>query len=195
MDTDGEAPQRRAPRRAPTTCRRPTSRADLGVDDDVQLDDDTIEEVLVPAARRQLAQSRHQLLSTMVLMGINRIVVTSGRVRAKLDFHIDAPDIGIAETASQFDLKHDQRAIGGAGFGFRASARTSVAYVKTAKQVSTDEINVDVDLTGELDLSSSPRPSRSSGSPTRVCRADPDGDANPEGNPVAAPRSTQTTPP
>ena len=56
-----------------------------------------------PAARRQLAQQRHQLLSTMVLMGINRIVVTSGRIRAKLDFHIDATDTAQAESASQFD--------------------------------------------------------------------------------------------
>ena len=60
----------------------PSLRQDLGLDMDVDLDDDTIAETLVPAARRNLAQHRHQLLSTMVLLGINRIVVTSGRIRA-----------------------------------------------------------------------------------------------------------------
>lgn len=40
------------------------------------LDDDTVEEKLVPAARTQLATNRQQLLATMVLSGINRIVVT-----------------------------------------------------------------------------------------------------------------------
>ncbi len=45
------------------------------------LDDDTIEGKLVPAARTQLATSRQQLLATMVLMGINRIVVTDGLIR------------------------------------------------------------------------------------------------------------------
>ena len=87
----------------------------------------------------------------MVLMGINRIVVTSGRVRAKLDFHIDTSDTGNAETASQFDVKHDNTAAGGL-IGFHASQRTSVAYVQTAKQVASDDINVNVDLSGELDL-------------------------------------------
>jgi hypothetical protein len=138
----------------------PDFRSDLGVDQDVQLDDGTAEEILVPAARRQLAQSRHQLLSTMVLMGINRIVVTSGRVRAKMDFHIDARDHGTAATATQFDRQHEHGgSIGGAGVGIgswlggvQAHTRTSLAYVRTAKQVATDEINVDVDLTGELDL-------------------------------------------
>jgi hypothetical protein len=87
----------------------------------------------------------------MVLMGINRIVVTSGRVKAKLDFHIEAGDTGEAESASQFDFKHDSAAAGWFGFG-GAAQRTSVAYVQTAKQVASDEISVDVDLTGELDL-------------------------------------------
>ena len=148
--TSGDAPQvkvrdgrRRAAETGPADRPRRTGRPEL--------DPDTVEEVLVPAARRQLAQSRHQLLSTMVLMGINRIVVTSGRVKAKLDFHIDARDTGEAESASQFDFKHDSMAAGWFGFG-GAAQRTSVAYVQTAKQVASDEINVDVDLSGELDL-------------------------------------------
>ena len=116
VTVDGEAPRaQRGP--GADELSPPNYRGDLGVDVDGDVDDDTIEQVLVPAARRQLAQSRHQLLSTMVLMGINRIIVTSGRVRAKLDFHIDATDIGRAETASQFDFKHDQRASAGV-FGF-----------------------------------------------------------------------------
>jgi hypothetical protein len=56
------------------------------------LDDDTIEEQLVPAARTQLATSRQQLLATMVLMGINRIVVTDGRIQAKVMYDFQARD-------------------------------------------------------------------------------------------------------
>ena len=37
-------------------------------------------------ARLRLAQYRHQLLSTMALMGINRIVVASGRIGAKMTY-------------------------------------------------------------------------------------------------------------
>ena len=37
-----------------------------------------------PAAIRRLATQRQQLLATMVMMGINRIVVTSGKIGAKI---------------------------------------------------------------------------------------------------------------
>src|SRR5204862_543888 len=73
---------------------KPNFRRDLGLNQDVDLDDKSVEDILVPAARRRLAQQRHQLLSTMVLMGINRIVVTSGRIYAKMGFQIDASDSG-----------------------------------------------------------------------------------------------------
>ena len=56
------------------------------------LDDDTVESKLVPAARTQLATSRQQLLATMVLMGINRIVVTDGKIQAKVTFDFRAKD-------------------------------------------------------------------------------------------------------
>jgi hypothetical protein len=56
------------------------------------LDDDTIEDRLVPAARTQLATSRQQLLATMVAMGINRIVVTDGRIQAKVMYDFQAKD-------------------------------------------------------------------------------------------------------
>jgi hypothetical protein len=41
--------------------------------------------VQTPRLRKKPASSRQQLLATMVLMGINRIVVTDGRIRAKLN--------------------------------------------------------------------------------------------------------------
>jgi len=129
----------------------PNLRKDLGLNADVDLDDKSAEEVLVPAARRKLAQQRHQLLSTMVLMGINRIVVTSGRIYARMGFEIDASDTGAAESASQFDFRNDT--IAGGGFlGFGMVSKTSVAYVSSQKKNSTDAINVHADLTGEVDL-------------------------------------------
>jgi hypothetical protein len=130
---------------------RPDFRRDLGLSSNVDLDDKSAEEVLVPAARRKLAQQRHQLLSTMVLMGINRIVVTSGRIYARMGFSIDASDSARAESASQFDFSHDSVA-GGHFLTFGGAARTSVAYVSSQKRDSTDEINVQADLTGEVDL-------------------------------------------
>jgi hypothetical protein len=39
--------------------------------------------LVVQAARRRLARSRQQQLATMLMMGINRIVVTDGKIRAR----------------------------------------------------------------------------------------------------------------
>ncbi len=68
------------------------------------LDDETIEEKLVPAARTQLATSRQQLLATMVMMGINRIVVTDGKIAAKVLYDFQARDnFKFQKSATQFD--------------------------------------------------------------------------------------------
>ncbi|MEM6252894.1 MAG: hypothetical protein AAF821_08225 [Cyanobacteria bacterium P01_D01_bin.156] len=68
------------------------------------LDDESIEKKLVPAARTQLATSRQQLLATMVLMGINRIVVTDGKISAKVMYNFQARDnLKFRRSATQFD--------------------------------------------------------------------------------------------
>jgi hypothetical protein len=73
------------------------------------LDEETIEEQLVPAARTQLATSRQQLLATMVLMGINRIIVTDGRIAAKVMFDFQARDnMKWARSATRFDYDRNQ---------------------------------------------------------------------------------------
>ncbi|MGH7455552.1 MAG: hypothetical protein ACRENG_29630, partial [bacterium] len=47
---------------------------------------------LVLAARLQMARSRQQLLASMVILGINRIVVTDGLIHAKVVFDMRASD-------------------------------------------------------------------------------------------------------
>lgn len=73
-----------------------------------KLDDELVEALLVPAARTQLATGRQQLLATMVMMGINRIVVTDGRIQAKVMFDFQARDNRrFQSSASQFDYAKD----------------------------------------------------------------------------------------
>jgi hypothetical protein len=70
----------------------------------LDLSDETAELALVTAARTQLARQRQQLLASMVLMGINRIVVTDGRISAKVMYQFSAIDtMKKARTASAYD--------------------------------------------------------------------------------------------
>ena len=66
------------------------------------LDDDTIETQLVPAMRDEVALSRQKLLATIVMMGINRIVVTDGRINAKLRFQFSATET-MKKNATSYD--------------------------------------------------------------------------------------------
>jgi hypothetical protein len=64
---------------------------DFGLSESItSLDEDTIEEKLVPAARDDLARGRQQLLATTILMGINRIIVTDGKINARIRFTFNA---------------------------------------------------------------------------------------------------------
>ena len=119
--------------------------------DDVSLDNDSIEDTLVPAARRRLAETRLQMLSTLLLMGVNRIVVTGGKIRATMGFHIDTTDRAHAEQASDLDFRAG--ASGSFGFGpWQASASMSISYVRSTRKDSDAELNVDADLTGEVEI-------------------------------------------
>ena len=129
----------------------PDFQKDLNVDGGITLDESSIEEILVPAARRKLAQSRLQSLSTMVLMGMNRIIITGGKLRATMGFHIDTSDRAQTQTATDLDLRHaGQFQIGFGWIG--GSASHSIAYVSSTRTNSDAEINVQTDLTSEVEL-------------------------------------------
>jgi hypothetical protein len=135
----------------------PDFKGQFGLNADPELSDEEAEKTLVPAARRRLAQNRHSMLATMVLMGINRIVITSGRIRATMGFHIDAHDTGTASSASQFDFKNETTAGAGGGIsgffgGPHVETKNTIAYVSSTKRDSSDSLNVSTDLTGEVDL-------------------------------------------
>ncbi len=127
-------------------------RSALNLPDEIDVvDQSAIDEVLVPAARRKMAQSRLQMLSAMVMMGLQRIVINHGRIRATMGFHIDASDSAHREQADLLDAS--VAAQGKVGFGmWSASASTSVTYVRSTKADSNAELNVNADLTGEVDL-------------------------------------------
>lgn len=105
-----------------------------------RLDDELVEAVLVPAARTQLATSRQQLLATMVMLGINRIVVTDGKISAKVMYDFQARDnMQFRRSAQQFDYG-DQYATTSTG-DYESSSEggeRSSSYSKDAGYQSTN---------------------------------------------------------
>jgi len=118
---------------------------DMGFSSPADIDDDAIEQVVVPQTRRYLAEARQRTLATMVLMGINRIVVDDGEITAKLQFHIDASE----SMAMRFD-QTKTTAGNMSGTAGRSPFGAQAVMVNTANINAQSDINVRADLTGQV---------------------------------------------
>jgi hypothetical protein len=108
-----------------------------------ELTPEFVEEQLLPLARERVARNRLQTLATMVLLGMNRVVVKDGTIAARLRFRAAASDQAKVDYAVS-----DDPGGGGAEWGQRGSRTYSVPSVK----VSTVGVNVqsDSELKAEL---------------------------------------------
>jgi hypothetical protein len=104
------------------------------------LSDANAELRLVTAARLQMAKSRQQLLSSMVMLGINRIVVTDGSINAKVVFDMRASDRAKRNyTASMHDReaqRHKESLQTGSGSWYTPYS-ISAAYEGEQEHVAT----------------------------------------------------------
>ena len=130
-------------------------RAGLGLAPEESVPSGDPETALVPFARRALARQRQQSLATMVMLGMQRIVVESGRLNASMRFHIDTRSAAAAEEGSRFDLENKAEASGkfGAGpWGVEAKMTNTIGYVSTQKTQTSEEMNTDLDLNSSVEL-------------------------------------------
>lgn len=112
-------------------------------------------EGLVGFARAAMARNRQQMLSSMVMMGLQRIVIESGRISAGMRFHIDTRSAANDDRGSSFDLHNEvsAEAHGGMGlWGAAASVKNTIGFVTTEQTRTTEEINTSVDLNSQVEL-------------------------------------------
>jgi hypothetical protein len=109
------------------------------------------ENSLMPFARRAIARQRQQVLASMVMMGMQRIVIESGRINASMRFHIDTRSTASDESGSRFNLEN-QTQVKANYWGVEASMKNTIGYVSTQKQQSTEEMNTDLDLNSSVEL-------------------------------------------
>lgn len=100
-----------------------------------------IEEKVIPAARRKIGEGRQQLLATMVLLGLNRIVVREGSITARVRFRAAATDS--TRVAAAISNTPDTQSW---------STRGSAAFQNHVTKVSTVGVNVQSDANLRADL-------------------------------------------
>jgi len=116
---------------------------------------------MVQAARMQMARSRQQLLASMVVLGINRIVVTDGAINAKVVFDFRASDTaqrsaGASLYDSQSSMNRNVTAAGvNFGWGAAGTKNTNEQRHVTTISSSVDEKSesqqeMKAKLTGEV---------------------------------------------
>jgi hypothetical protein len=112
MDDSGDSPGPRVqvrdgvnPEEAAKTVR---ARLQMGNGDTFDLSDEASELAIVNRFKMQLAKQRQQMLASIVLMGINRIVVTDGKISAKIIYDVRAQDtLSKQRSATAVDLARD----------------------------------------------------------------------------------------
>ena len=127
----------------------------LGMEDDVELDGDT-EEQIVAAARLKMARQRQQHLATMVMLGINRIVVTQGEIKAAVLFDVKSKDRAVDHNRTGASTRGTSVGIrrSGGGWGSSSSSTnvsTTVASAYThGSEHSESELETRAKLSGSV---------------------------------------------
>jgi hypothetical protein len=136
--------------------------AELGLAQPVDdLSDAEQEQRFVQAARLQMARSRQQMLSSMVILGINRIVVTDGQINAKVVFDFRASDemmrdaqAGLTDTTSSANRNTTKASIGlpwsGASTKNENVQRHMTTVSSSVSEESESKQEMKAKLTGEV---------------------------------------------
>jgi hypothetical protein len=103
---------------------------------------------LVGAARLQMARMRQQMLSSMVLLGINRIVVTDGLINAKVMFDFRASDQAQRRAQASLYDRESSSNTNTSGGGF-AMPWGGAATLNVNKQSHMTTVQSSVDETSE----------------------------------------------
>jgi hypothetical protein len=157
-EEDGQKPQTVTTLRLRSGAQMPSAEAlktDLGLSDSESVPSGDPEQSLVPFARRRLAKMRQEMLATMVMLGMQRIVIESGKISAVMRFHIDARSAAQADQGSNFDLHNQVNASGSygvLGWGASASISNTIGYVTTQRSQTTEEERLDLNLDSSVEI-------------------------------------------
>jgi hypothetical protein len=110
----------------------------------ITISDDASEQKFVTAAKLEMARGRQKLMALMVMLGINRIIVTNGKINAKVVFDIKASDYAKRMAkAGLSDVAESQSA------GFATAAMPWGAAGGYAHQMHKVEVRSSIDDTSE----------------------------------------------
>jgi hypothetical protein len=115
-------------------------------EDGNELSAELLEESILPQARERVAQQRLSTLATMVLMGMQRVVIKDGTIGARLRFRAAAAD----RAAVQYATSNDPNT-GGSTWGARAS-EGAITKVSTVGVNAQSDSELKAELFGDVKI-------------------------------------------
>lgn len=141
----------------------PDFRSMFGLTDDVDVDDEDDEATIVANQQLQMARQRQQMLATMVLMGINRIVVTDGEIKATVTFDVQGHETASRtatagmedkqthfDAASQYDYKRNSSFWGTDSSGSGSSASEVNTRISTTTANTEDKSDASLEAKAKM---------------------------------------------
>lgn len=119
------------------------------------IDEEDLNGTLLPLVRRKLGRTRQSLLATLVLMGMQRVVVDDGRLHASMDLRVDATSAAEQTERSQFDTRTSvsaQSTFGMGAWGASAGASTTIGYVHSDDRFTREEISAQAGMRSSVDM-------------------------------------------
>ena len=110
---------------------------------------------LIPLIRRKMGRDRQTILSTMIMMGLQRVVVDQGRMHASMDLRVDTHSAAEERKQDREDFRFETSASGKIGigaWGASAQIKTSIGIVKNTDQLTQEEIATRAGLQSSVDL-------------------------------------------
>jgi hypothetical protein len=135
---------------------KPDFGAFFGTKQSFDLEDEGGQKALVENAQLKLARMKQQQLSTMVLLGINRIVVTEGEIKASVTFDVKSTDVARrSDQASMSDVQAEVNTRSGGGWfsddWSHVDTRVSTANASST-QASDARLDAHAKLTGYVQV-------------------------------------------
>ncbi|WP_242113302.1 hypothetical protein, partial [Luteimonas aquatica] len=128
---------------------QPAWLADFGVGEGEELTAEMLEQTVLPQVRMKVGGERQQLLATMVMLGMNRVVVRDGCISSKVMFRAAANDAAKVGYATGSDPQQVNNWGERGALSYAGQGSTMVSTVQVNAQ---NESNVRADLFGEVKL-------------------------------------------
>ena len=113
------------------------------------------EEGLLGKVRAYLSRKRQKVLASLLTLGMNRLVIDHGKIKAGMNFSIDARSAAEENRARRSEMRHSSTIGGSVGFGpwsVNASMTNSIGMVNTSQSHRREEMNQRVNMNADIEL-------------------------------------------